>query len=91
VPYFKSAPGRSRRDSRPADQVASYDVPELANLPWEYLYHPTLRRFIVLSTETPITRYVNLPRPITPLKITGPLYLLVMVASPSDYQLGQSH
>jgi hypothetical protein len=61
------------------------DVPELANLPWEYLYHPALRRFIVLSSETPITRYVNLPRPVTPLKITGPLHLLVMVASPSDY------
>lgn len=62
------------------------DVPELANLPWEYLYHPTLRRFIVLSSETPITRYVNLPRPVMPLRITGPLHLLVMVASPSDYQ-----
>ncbi len=62
------------------------DVPELADLPWEYLYHPDLRRFIVLSAETPITRYVNLPRPVTPLKITGPLHLLVMVASPSDYQ-----
>jgi WD40 repeat protein len=61
------------------------DVPELANLPWEYLYHPALRRFIVLSPETPITRYVNLPQPVSPLKITGPLHLLVMVASPSDY------
>ncbi len=61
------------------------NVPELANLPWEYLYHTTLRRFIVLSTKTPITRYVDLPRPVMPLSAATPLRLLVMVASPSDY------
>ena len=61
------------------------DVPELANLPWEYLYHPTLRRFIVLSVETPITRYTDLPRPITPLKVETPLLLLVAAASPNDF------
>jgi len=60
-------------------------VPELANLPWEYLYHATLRRFIVLSAQTPITRYTDLPRPVTPLSIAAPLRLLVMIAGPSDY------
>jgi len=29
------------------------EVPEVADLPWEYLYNPALNRFLVLSVETP--------------------------------------
>jgi len=36
------------------------DVPELAHLPWEYLYDPLLNRFFVLSAETPLVRYLDL-------------------------------
>jgi len=61
------------------------DVPELASLPWEYLYDPDLNRFLVLSTETPLVRYLDLPEPIQPLAITPPLRVLVMISSPSDH------
>lgn len=61
------------------------DAPELSNLPWEYLYHPTLRQFVVLSTQTPLIRYIDLPRPVRPLAVTPPLRLLVMVSDPKDY------
>ncbi|HVI83699.1 MAG TPA: hypothetical protein VNA86_00170, partial [bacterium] len=37
------------------------DAPELADLPWEYLYNPNLNRFLSLSTETPVVRYLDLP------------------------------
>ena len=61
------------------------DVPELADLPWEYLYDPTLDRFLSLSAETPVIRYLDLPQPIRPLTVEPPLRVLAMIASPSDY------
>lgn len=60
------------------------DVPELAALPWEYLYHATLNRFLALSAETPLVRYLELPDLILPVALTPPLRLLVMIASPTD-------
>jgi len=58
---------------------------DLADLPWEYLYNPTLNRFLSLSVETPIVRYLELPEPIRPLAIKPPLRVLVMISSPHDY------
>jgi hypothetical protein len=60
------------------------DVPELADLPWEYLHNPTLNRFLVLSATTPLVRYLDLPEPIRPLAVKPPLRILVMIASPID-------
>jgi len=61
------------------------EVPELADLPWEYLYNPAINSFLALSVETPLVRYLELPRRITPLKVSPPLRILVMISSPNDY------
>ena len=61
------------------------DAPELADLPWEYLYNPTLNRFLALSVETPFVRYLDLPERIRPLAVKAPLRALVMISSPKDY------
>ncbi|MGQ0569711.1 MAG: hypothetical protein ACT4P5_09310 [Armatimonadota bacterium] len=61
------------------------EAPELADLPWEYLYNPTLNRFLGLSVETPLVRYLDLPERIKPLMITPPLRVLVMISSPVDH------
>ncbi|MGQ0570721.1 MAG: CHAT domain-containing protein [Armatimonadota bacterium] len=61
------------------------DVPELAEIPWEYLYNPTLNRFLGLSKDTPIVRFLDLPERIQPLLVTPPLRVLVMISSPLDY------
>jgi DNA-binding beta-propeller fold protein YncE len=61
------------------------NVPELADLPWEFLYDPRLNRFLAQSSHTPLVRYLDLPDPPQPLSVTGPLRLLVMISSPSDY------
>jgi hypothetical protein len=61
------------------------NVPELSDVPWEYLYNPALNRFLALSAETPLVRYLDLPEMIRPLAIQPPLRILVMIASPSDY------
>ena len=60
------------------------DVPELAYLPWEYLYDPLLGSFLSLSSDTPIVRYMEVPRRIQALGVKPPLRVLVMISSPSD-------
>ncbi len=61
------------------------DAPELSDYPWEFLYNPRLNRFLCLSTETPLVRYLELASPVTALPVSPPLNLLVMVAGPHDY------
>jgi formylglycine-generating enzyme required for sulfatase activity len=61
------------------------DVPELADLPWEYLYDGSSDRFFALSVTTPVVRYLELPEPPQPLTVRPPLRMLVMVSSPSDH------
>jgi formylglycine-generating enzyme required for sulfatase activity/Tfp pilus assembly protein PilF len=60
--------------------------PSLIELPWEYLYDTTYQRFLAHSTGTPIVRYVELPQTLKPLAVTPPLKVLVMIATPSDYE-----
>src|SRR5205085_9602068 len=58
------------------------NAPELANLPWEYLYDEVNNRFLTLSYQTSIVRYLEISQPIQSLRIQPPLRVLVMVASP---------
>jgi formylglycine-generating enzyme required for sulfatase activity len=58
------------------------DVPELADLPWEFLYAPDLARFPALSGNSPIVRYVEQDRPPTTLETSPPLTLLALIANP---------
>jgi hypothetical protein len=68
------------------------NAPALADLPWEYLYNASSQSFLALSNQTPIVRFLDLPAPPRTLKVTGPLRMLVMIASPSDYtQLNVDH
>ncbi len=61
------------------------DVPELASLPWEYLYYPARGQFLVNSRLTPIVRYIDMEERIRPLQVRPPLSILVLIASPSDH------
>lgn len=60
------------------------EAPELASLPWEYLYDKAEGDFFCLSTETPLVRYLELARPPEALSIEPPLNILGMIASPAD-------
>ena len=75
----------SRQDAGLRIRLRLTEVPELADLAWEYLYNPTLNRFLALSVETPIVRYLDLPQRIRPLAVTPPLRVLAMISSPDDY------
>ena len=56
--------------------------PELAALPWEFLYDT--RRDDYLSLSNPLVRYPEVLEPIRPLAVNPPLRILGMVARPSD-------
>lgn len=60
------------------------ETPELAALPWEYLYDRTRDRFVVLAGELSLVRYLELPEPERVLHVTQPLCILAMLADPSD-------
>ena len=62
----------------------SNDLPELATLPWEYLYDEKEARFLALSVKTPIVRYPELMSTCEPVAIELPLYILVVISSPID-------
>jgi hypothetical protein len=75
----------NRQDAGLRVRLRLANAPELADVPWEYLYNPSLNRFLVLSVETPLVRYLELPERIQPLAVKPPLRVLVMISSPSDH------
>jgi CHAT domain-containing protein len=58
--------------------------PELAALPWEFLYDPRQNEYVCLSRNTPLIRYLELTQTVQPLTVKPPLRILGMVASPKD-------
>jgi hypothetical protein len=59
-------------------------APEMAAVPWEYMYDPHRRNYITLSVYTPVVRYLDPPFPIQPQPVAPPLRILGMTASPRD-------
>jgi len=60
------------------------DVPELALLPWEYLYDPDRDQFFVLLDQVSLMRYMEISEPEASLQVELPLRILVMVSKPRD-------
>lgn len=59
------------------------DVARAASLPWELLCHPDMGdQPLSLSTETPLVRYLNSPRPLNLAEFHPPLRILVVVSNP---------
>lgn len=56
--------------------------PELAALPWEFLYDARQDQYLCLSRQTPLVRYLELPRAVHPLGVAPPLRILGLVANP---------
>ena len=58
--------------------------PELAALPWEYLYSPERRLFLSASVETPLSRYINLNKPLRRLAPPERVRMLVVIPQNTD-------
>ncbi|MGH3869954.1 MAG: CHAT domain-containing protein [Pseudonocardiaceae bacterium] len=59
--------------------------PELARLPWEFLFDPHQQDYLGLSM--PLVRYPEVLAPQQPLRVTSPLRILGMVAGPGDQHM----
>jgi WD40 repeat protein len=79
--YVASAQ-RARQEGRVLRLVLRVHPPELARLPWEFLYDPGRQDYLGLSL--PLVRYPHVLVPRQPLPVAPPLRILGMVARPGD-------
>jgi hypothetical protein len=61
------------------------DAPSLAAMPWELLYDKSSRTFYAQSDRTPVVRYFDVMNPPRPLRVRGPLRILVIISSPPGW------
>lgn len=62
------------------------DVPQLAGLPWEYLYDAEGPGFLALSARTPVVRYLELSEGLGTLLVEPPLRVLAVISTPRGYR-----
>ncbi|MFQ6059520.1 MAG: CHAT domain-containing protein, partial [Anaerolineae bacterium] len=62
------------------------EPPDLADVPWEFLYDKGGRKFLALSIRTTLVRYLELPYSAKPLHVHPPMRFLVMISSPLDLE-----
>ncbi len=57
------------------------DPPEIAALPWEFLFHPERQFFLATNFRTPLVRYLDQRAfpPVEPLQVDPPLRMLVVI------------
>lgn len=65
-------------------RLRTADVPELCDVPWEFLFNRSRNSFLSLSTATPLVRHLDLPDPVEPLAVTPPITALAVISSPAD-------
>lgn len=58
------------------------DAVELSHLPWEFLYQVATNQFLCLNRQTPLVRYLEIPKVISPMAIKLPLRILAVISSP---------
>ena len=62
-------------------------APELASLPWEFLYDVRQRVYLCRQKDTPLVRYLEVAAPVSTLTVNAPLRILAMIASPRDLHI----
>ena len=66
---LRGEPAGGEAPASPASGSSSgATTPELAALPWEYLFDPVRGDFVALSAGTPLVRYIPLPESMPPLR-----------------------
>jgi len=80
---YRSCLADARRQNRGLRvTLALTKVPELMDVPWEYLYDEP--DFLAVSAWTPVVRYLDVARPRAPLAVTPPLRVLGMISDVVD-------
>ena len=65
--------------------LALSQAPELAEIPWEYLYDRP--NFLSISASTPVVRYLDVSKPVRPVHVELPIRILAVVSAPSDAEV----
>jgi uncharacterized protein YegL len=78
--HLNTMRAHAARSGSPLQVQLRIRPPELAALPWEFLYDSSRDDYLALSM--PLTRHLEVPEPIRPLTIRGPLRILGMVSLP---------
>jgi len=81
---YRDSFGRADASGRGLRIRLRLNPPELATLPWEYLYDERHDLFLSISSRTPLSRYIQISEPIRPLSMSLPLKALVVISSPKD-------
>jgi hypothetical protein len=81
---FRASLGQARGQRKGLRVRLCLEPPELAALPWEYLYDASEDRFLSISPETPLVRYVPMYGSARPIATSLPLRVLVVIANPRD-------
>ena len=82
---LRSSVDEAKRDNAGIRVRLRLADPALADLPWEFLYIQSVNRFLALSVQTPLVRYMDLPEVLQPIAVTPPIRVLAMISSPTDY------
>ncbi|QID19289.1 CHAT domain-containing protein [Nitrogeniibacter mangrovi] len=64
--------------------IDTTDAPDLACLPWEFLYHPRQDDFLFSDRLKPVVRWLDTDAPPPTLAVEPPLRMLMAVAAPAD-------
>jgi hypothetical protein len=81
---YRTSLGIVRREEKCLRLRMRINAPELAALPWEYLYDPEECRFLATSPETALVRHLPLRLSARPTAIQLPLRVLAVIACPND-------
>lgn len=83
---FAASRARAESEHRGIRLKLRFGAPELAQLPWEYLFDQDRDLYLALSSSTPIVRYVEAAAPMEPVAVTPPLRILGLAVSPDDME-----
>jgi len=55
------------------------NAPEVATVPWEFLYAPNKRKFLATWIRTPLVRYLDMGTPVRKLELPTPANMLIVI------------
>lgn len=64
--------------------IDTTEVPDLARLPWEFLYSPVKDDFLFSDRMKPIVRWLDVDQVTPTLAVEPPLRILLVIAAPTD-------
>lgn len=84
---YRQSREHAKREGKRLRLRLHLDAPELALLPWEFLFDAAEGDHLAPNEETPLTRYIALERAIESLTVAPPLRILGMIAAPQNQQM----